>query len=189
MYFHVRVDLRPIAREPRRIEVELGRVAQRVEAFLFGIGDVGLSGRAQRLDAQGDYGTDHALRLAVVAKRAPRLAQLLRQRRVRDRAIGPKCTREFSLAQRTAAREQQELDQIEDLGLDFGSLAGAADLARVEVDLDVVEAITMVEDKPVPAICDSPRILPLLPVRPLSNGLDSRQWQRATAISDFNSPP
>ena len=35
------------------------------------------------------YGADHALRVAIVAERAPRLAQLLRQRGVGDRPAAP----------------------------------------------------------------------------------------------------
>ncbi len=89
------------------------------------------------------YGADDALRIAVIAERAARLAQLLRQRGVGDRPVAPKCTRQFSFAERTAAREQKQLDQIEDLGLDVGATAGTANLARVEVDLDIVEAVTV----------------------------------------------
>ena len=87
------------------------------------------------------HGADHALGIAVVAERAARLAQLLRERRIGDRAVAPEHCVELALAERALAREQQQRDQVENLGLHIDRHTRATDFARIEVDLAVVKAV------------------------------------------------
>src|SRR4029077_11958058 len=43
---------RSVDREPRRIEVELGRIPERVQALLLGLGGLFIAARAERFDAE-----------------------------------------------------------------------------------------------------------------------------------------
>ncbi len=95
--------------------------------------------RCHELVAAAVHRADHALLAPVVAERSPRRLHPRRERGLRHEARTPDLLEQLRLRHDAVAMRDEVAHDVEHLRLDVHAGAGAADLVRVDVKLDVPE--------------------------------------------------